>query len=199
MPTIELLNENELLQLVARDDQAAYKQLFTNYWDRVFSTALLFTKSREIAQDLTQDIFAHIWIKREKLAAVENFEGFLFITSRNLIVDRLRKKVFTRENESYLRKYFDEESELAPDCQMELKEMESIIYEGINVLPQRQRVAFYLSRFKGFTHKEIALKMGISQESVKSHIVRAAGTLRKYLAHHSGALPVLVACLLLKI
>ncbi|MBX3255118.1 MAG: RNA polymerase sigma-70 factor [Chitinophagaceae bacterium] len=192
MPTTVLLNEKELLLRVANGDQEAYKKLFTAYWDQIFSTALLFTKSREIAQDLTQDIFARIWIKKEKLNEVENFEAFLFITSRNLIVDKLRKKVFTVENEAYLHKHFEEEDRLAPHFQVECKEMEAIIHQGINVLPERQRVAFYLSRFKGLKHKEIAAKMGISQESVKSHIVRAVGNLRKYLADHSGALPLFV-------
>lgn len=192
MPTTVLLNEKELLLLVASGDQAAYKKLFTHYWDQVFSTALLFTKSRELAQDLTQDIFARIWIKKEKLGEIEHFEGFLFITARNLIVDRLRRKVFAPENAPYLLKYFEEEKLLAPHYQMELKEMEEIIQQGINILPHRQRVAFYLSRFKGLKHKEIAARMGISQDSVKSYIVRAADNLRKYLADHSGALPFLL-------
>ncbi|MBX2921508.1 MAG: sigma-70 family RNA polymerase sigma factor [Chitinophagaceae bacterium] len=189
MPTTVLLNEKELLLQVANGDQEAYKKIFIYYWSQIFSTALLFTKSRELAQDLTQDIFAHIWIKRERLAEVENFEGFLFITSRNLIVDKLRKKVFTTQNEAHLCKYFEEENQLSPYFQIELKEMTEIIHQGISVLPERQRVAFYLSRFKGLRHKEIAAKMGISQESVKSHIVRAIGNLRKYLADHSNALP----------
>ncbi|MGN6494948.1 MAG: RNA polymerase sigma factor [Agriterribacter sp.] len=197
MPTTVLLNEKELLLLVAKGDQAAYKKLFTHYWDQVFSTALLFTKSREVAQDLAQDIFAHIWIKKEKLAEVEHFEGFLFITSRNLILDRLRKKVFVPENENYLYKYFEEENLQAPHYQMELKEMEELLHQGINILPQRQRVAFYLSRFKGLRHKEIAAKMGISQESVKSHIVRAVVSLRRYVAEHSGALPLFICWFLL--
>lgn len=197
MPTTVLLNEKELLLLVANGDQVAYKKLFIHYWDQVFSTALLFTKSREVAQDLAQDIFAHIWIKKEKLAEVEHFEGFLFVTSRNLILDRLRKKVFVPENENYLYKYFEEENLLAPHYQMELKEMEELLHQGINILPQRQRVAFYLSRFKGLRHKEIAAKMGISPESVKSHIVRAVVSLRRYVAEHSDALPFFIGWFLL--
>lgn len=189
MPTTVLLNEKELLLLVAHGDKEAYRRLFTHYWDKVFSTALLFTKSKEIAQDLAQDIFAHIWVKKEKLTDVDHFEAYLFITSRNLIIDRLRKKVFSPDNESYLQTYFEQERLLAPDFQMELKEMEAIIHKGMRGLPYRQRVAFYLSRIKGMKHKEIALRMGISQESVKSHIVRASGTLRKYLTEHSGVLP----------
>lgn len=196
MPTTVLLNERELLQLVAEGDELAYKKIFTHYWNSIFSAALVFTKSREIAQDLTQDIFARIWIKKEKLTEVENFEGFLFITGRNMIFDRLRKKVFTVENENYLTEYFEEEGLLAPHYGVELKEMEEIIHRGINILPERQRKAFYLSRFQGLRHKEIALKMGISQESVKSHIVRAVGKLRQYLAEHSRALPLFFILLL---
>lgn len=197
MPTTVLLNEKELLLLVAEGDEIAYKKIFTHYWDQIFSTALFFTKSREISQDLTQDIFARIWVIRERLREINNFEAFLFITGRNMILDRLRKKVFTGENENYLSQYFADEQLITPQSSVELKEMEEIIHRGINILPDRQRKAFYLSRFEGLRHKEIALQMGISQESVKSHIIRAVGNLRKYLAEHSNALPLFICLLLL--
>ena len=195
MPTTALLDEKRLLLLVADGDHVAYQQLFNHYWNHIFTTTLVFVKSREIAQDLTQDIFARIWIKREKLKEVEQFQNYLFIVSRNLIFDRLRKKVLIPENKAYLEQFFEEERLLAPDYSMELRELEEILYKGIDILPNRQRVAFYLSRFKGLRHKEIAIKMGISQESVKSHIMRAAGHLRKYLAEHSNILLIIMCWL----
>ncbi|MDR3713968.1 MAG: sigma-70 family RNA polymerase sigma factor [Puia sp.] len=194
MSTIALLNEKELARQVADGNEAAYRRLFVHYWDHLYSTALLFTKSREISQDLVQDIFARIWVKRERLREVDRFDAYLFITARNMIIDRLRKKVFTIDNEPHLTEYFADASQLSFQS-VELKEMEELIHRGIHVLPNQQRTAFCLNRFGGLRHDEIALRMGVSKESVKSYIVRAISSLRKYLASHAEILPLILLAL----
>ena len=191
MSTIDLHTEKELLLQVANGDEAAYKTLFTLYWDRIYSTALVFTKSREMSQDLAQDVFARIWIKRQKLKDVLRFDSFLFITARNLILDRLRQKVLTCEYEVTLAEYF-RDSSLIPCNKVELKEMEEIIHRGVHDLPKQQQTAFNLSRFQGLRHEEIAIQMGISKESVKSHIVRAISSLRKYVAARTAQMILLL-------
>ena len=191
MLTTNLQNEKELLQLVSNGDESAYKILFTKYWDQIYSTALMFTKSSEMSEDLTQDVFAQIWIKREKLREVIKFEPFLFITARNLIFDRLRQKVLNCDYEQYLIEYFRDTSP-SPIEKLELKEMEEMIYQTINNLPKQQQTAFRLSRFQGLKHEDIAVQMGISKESVKSHIVRAIYSLRKHLGERIQQLPLFV-------
>jgi RNA polymerase sigma-70 factor (ECF subfamily) len=195
MATIALLDEKQLLMEVALGNETAYKKLFVHYWDQIYSTALLFTKSRELSQDLAQDVFAKVWERREKLSGVQRFDAFLFIIARNVIIDRLRKKVFNAANETYLMEYFADPSR-APSDNMEMKEMEAIIRRAIDVLPAQQRTAFCLSRFQGLRHEDIAVRMGISKESVKSYIVRALVHLRKYLSEHSEATPLLCLFLL---
>lgn len=194
MTTIALLDERQLLMEVAVGNEAAYKRLFVHYWDQIYSTAFLFTKSRELSQDLAQDVFAKVWVRREKLKEVHRFDAFLFIIARNVIIDRLRKKVFNAANETSLMEYFADPS-LAPSEKVEMKEMKDIIRRAIDVLPAQQRTAFCLSRFHGLRHEDIAARMGISKDSVKSYIVRALVHLRKYLAEHSEVIPLL--CLLL--
>src|ERR1700761_1304411 len=117
MTTIALYNEKQLLMEVADGNEAAYKRLFVHYWDQIYSTALLFTKSRELSQDLAQDVFAKVWVRREKLKEIDRFDAFLFIIARNVIIDRLRKKVFNAANEACLMEYFADPS-LAPSNKM---------------------------------------------------------------------------------
>ena len=178
-------NEKELLGSIAMGDQNSYQIIFNHYWDQIYSTAFAFTKSAELSEDLAQDIFVHIWIKREKLLEVNKFESFLYITARNLILDRLRKKVYTLENEEYLKKYF-EESYHNPGQQLEFKEFEETIHNAINQLPAQQQTAFRLSRFQELSHEEIAKQMGISKQTVKSYIVRAIVNLRKFVKEQAG-------------
>lgn len=172
--------EKEILELVAQGDQAAYKILFSQYWDHMYSTALVFTKSPELSEDLTQDVFVQIWLKRERLKEVKKFDAFLFITARNLIIDRLRKKVFSSDSDDYYKEYLIDKSS-SPVQKLELKELEDLLQKGIGSLTPLQQQAFRLSRFEGLNHQEVSLKMGISSKAVKSHIVRAIVTLRKYM------------------
>jgi RNA polymerase sigma-70 factor (family 1) len=178
-----LHNEKELLLLVSGGDESAYQELFYHYWDQIYSTALMFTKSPELSEDLSQDIFARIWLKREKLAEVEHFDSYLFITSRNLIFDHLRKKVFSGGYDEYFQEYFRDAS-LSPDQKLEFKEFENNVQQAIGDLPHQQQTAFRLSRFQGLSHEEIASQMGISRATVKSYIVRSIVTLRKMLKDH---------------
>ena len=173
-------NEKELLLQVAEGNEFAYRRIFNNYWGQVYSTAYMFTKMPETAEDITQDVFAQIWVKRAYLRDVGKFEAFLYITARNLIIDRLRKKVHTPEYTDYLKAYF-EEPDYNPAQQVEIKEFEENIHKAISRLPAQQQIAFRLSRFSNMRHEEIAVQMGISKQTVKSYIVRAIVTLRKYL------------------
>jgi RNA polymerase sigma-70 factor (family 1) len=190
-----LHNEKELLQQVAAGDEAAYKILFTNYWDKIYSTALLFTKSPELAEDLTQDIFARIWVQRAKLAEVYHFEGFLFIMARNLVFNSLRREVYHTHNQSFFEDYFADPKNTI-ETNLETKEFEQLIHSAINELPAQQQTAFKLSRFQGLNHEEIAQEMGISAVSVKSYIVRAIRTLRDHPGLQGHSLSLIIWILL---
>ena len=182
-----LYNEKELINKVVAGSQDAYRVLFAHYWDQVYAVGLLFTKSPEMAEDMTQDVFAQIWIKRERLAEVEKFDAWLFITARNLFYDRLRAKTFSGACDNYLIDYF-EDQDAKPYHRLELKELEGIIHKAIYQLPPQQQTAFRLSRFQGLSHEEIAHQMGISRQSVKSYMVRSIVTLRKFVKQYTATL-----------
>lgn len=179
MSTTALPNEKELLSLVALGSESAYKCFFRHYWDSIYSVALMFTKSVELSQDLAQDIFAQIWVKRERLTEVTDFSAYLYIVARNLIFDRLRRKVLVSSCAPHLIEHFSDPS-LPPGSLLELKEMEELIFSGLRLLPPQQQQAFRLSRLQGLRHREIAQRMNISQQSVKSYIVRALSHLRRH-------------------
>ncbi|CAL1516434.1 RNA polymerase sigma-70 factor [Chitinophaga sp. MM2321] len=172
-------SEKELLSRIAAGDEEAYQLIFERHWDAVFSTALLLTKSPEVAEDIAQDIFVMLWEKRAQLTAIEKLEGFLFISARNMIYSRLRKLASEDAYQQYLRAYFKENSIPGGDERAEFREMEQTIHKAIRRLPPQQQKAFRLSRFEGMRHEEIAAMMGVSRITIKSYIVQALASLRK--------------------
>jgi RNA polymerase sigma-70 factor (family 1) len=192
-------NEPELLLRISRGDAWAFRQIFDAYSRQVYSLCIKLTKDAEAAKDLTQEIFARLWVKREQLKGVYHFKGFLTTMALNLIRNELRKKVLDLTNAAFLMNYF-EESASAPDKIMEFKEFQWMIQEAVDQLPPQLNRSFVLSRMAGMSHAEIARQMELSPLTVKSHIARALTFIRSYLEQHSAqSLTVLCLAILKKI
>lgn len=187
----------ELFKKVAEGDERAFKSLFDTYWPQVYGTTLRLTRLPEGAKDLAQDIFVRLWENRTKLKEVQNPESYIYILSRNFVMDYLRKKVFDPANLDFLISYFKGDG-TTPQDKMEYKELENTLRDAIDTLPGKIKEVFQLSRFGGLTHEQIAVQLNISVVSSKTYIVRALQKIREYLASHSKhALLVLIACALL--
>jgi RNA polymerase sigma-70 factor (ECF subfamily) len=133
------LDESLILLNIAKGNELVYSRLVEKYGQKVLQHALSFVKFYPIAEELTQDIFLQIWQKREKLSEVKSFDNFLFIVSRNLIITHIRKKLVETESfkDEKLQEIF-----LKPDDQYGYKELNTIINEGANLLPEPRRTIF---------------------------------------------------------
>jgi RNA polymerase sigma-70 factor (family 1) len=172
-------NERELIMQVSEGNQKAFRQLFDHHWDNIFSVALAFTKSTELSEELVQDVFLKIWLKRAILPSIEKFDAYLFIIARNHIYNELRKKIVHQPFVEQLQQCFQESSAL-PEQQLLLKETKQLIDKAVTKLPTQQRTVFELSRNEGLDNNKIAEKLGISKLTVKSHMTKALKFIRSY-------------------
>jgi len=102
LPTENFDTEPELLLRISQGDAVAFRQIFTTYSRQVYTLCVKVTKDAEQAKDLTQEIFARLWTRRERLGSVYHFSGFLSTVALNLIRNHLQKKVLDPANEDYL-------------------------------------------------------------------------------------------------
>lgn len=182
---------------ISEGDAWAFRQIFDAYSGQVYSLCIKLTKDAEQAKDLTQEIFARLWVKRKQLQGVYHFQGFLTTMALNLIRNQFRKKVLDLTNEAFLLSYF-EESVPAPDKAMEFKEFQCMVQEAVDHLPPQLNRSFTLSRMAGMSHAEIARQMELSPLTVKSHIARALTFIRAYLEQHSAKALTVVCLAVLK-
>lgn len=176
---------------MAAGSESAFCILFDSYWNKVYGTALLLTKSQAMAQDIAQEVFLQLWKNRERATDVEKLDGFLFISARNLVFKKMSRLKLEDAYQQYLSTATkDDESSPA-----ELKELQSIVQAGIGKLPPQQQKAFRLSRELGLSHEEISLQMGVSRAAVKDYIVRSIAFLRKYLREHAISILLLLSFL----
>jgi RNA polymerase sigma-70 factor (family 1) len=174
-------SEPALLKRLAAGDVDAFQAIYDNYWSHVYGVALRLTKSPEQSRDLSQDIFLKLWTNREKAAAIDDIEKYLFTVSRNLVYDFLRRKVFIESNRKFLQEYLGYEPP-SPQELIELKNRHQTLEDAIQSLPPKQREVFRLHWMEGLSHDEVARKLGISRVSSKTYIVRALASLRERFA-----------------
>jgi RNA polymerase sigma-70 factor (ECF subfamily) len=188
-------NERSLLLRVANGDQKAFRVLFDQYWDGMYANALHFTKSPELAQDLSQEIFTRVWVVREKLREVQQFDAWLYRLAKNMILDEMRRLQQDPDYAEFMDAYF-----LAGDQDAHqpatTKDLEKQLYDAINQLPEQMQMAFKLSRFEGLTHEQIAKRMKISKVTSQNYIARSLVAIRKYLAGKQIELSLLLLLIL---
>ncbi|WP_343305487.1 sigma-70 family RNA polymerase sigma factor [Chitinophaga niabensis] len=173
-----------LLQEMAAGSEDAFCRLFDHYWNRVYTSAMVLTKSSQMAQDIAQEVFLQLWQNREKAADIQKLDGFLFISARNLIFKKMSRLKLEEAYQHYLTYQARLESG-DTSVSTEFKELQTLVELGISQLPPQQQKAFRLSRERGLSHEEISFQMGVSRAAVKDYIVRSLAFLRKYLREHA--------------
>ncbi|QEC41530.1 RNA polymerase sigma-70 factor [Pseudobacter ginsenosidimutans] len=169
--------EQELLNRIAEGDEAAFKELYDRSWNRLYAFAISWLKSGILAEDVVQDIFLKLWIRRAELSAIKNADNYLFILCRNAVLNLMEKNAVRQKSGNEIASAL--ESPLLPDAVLQLKELKTTINQLVEKLPTQQRLVYKMSREEGLTHDEIAQRLGILKETVKNHMVRALNTLRK--------------------
>jgi len=169
--------------LVAAGDERAFARLLRLYGDTIFSQAMAFVKSVPQAEELTQDIFMRVWRNREKLVEIQNFENWLFIIARNLIFDSFKTQVNRPLQFAGNAPVTDL---LTPDLHTEHRDTYQLLLRGIDLLPEKRRQVFRMSRIEGLSHEQIAQALGIHKVTVAQYIVKSLNFLKTYLEEHTG-------------
>ncbi len=180
----DFYNEKLVLQQVAAGSEKAFKTLFDSYNTRLYKYIFGLVKSEQIAEELVMDVFMKLWLGRDLLTQINNFDGFLFRVAHNKIIDFLR---FTAKD-SKLKELMWEKIQIASglpaDQSLINHEYEEKVREAIDLLsPQRKKI-YKLSTEQDLTHDQIAVQLNISKSTVNNHIVDARRFVRDYLSHH---------------
>ena len=139
------------------------------------------TGSDATAHDVVQETFAKLWTVRPSLDDVDALEPYVFQIARRRVYNLHRNERVRRNNEAML----DEEdlgsTPPSPDQEVNTELLRRLLHRWIDELPERQREALCLRRLDGLSHDAIADVMGISTNTVNTHLVRAMEHLRSRL------------------
>lgn len=172
-----LHNEDYLIKKIVFGDERAFTELFDGYYKKLGQYIFKITDSLEVTEEIVQDVFIKIWLKRAQLAEVKNFSNYLFILSRNQTISFLRKKATDAvkheewEKEQSADGYWTDEVNPTEDLRLQIE-------NAVSLLPPQQQKVFMLSRYERLKYDEIALRLNISTGTVKKHLQAAVKSLK---------------------
>lgn len=170
--------EREVIALVSQGDEKAFRALFDRYHHRLGAHVFRLTRSQEMAEEVVQDVFLKIWLGREKLADVQDFQAYLYVASKNHALNCLKKVAMERSVTTDLECLTPENQ---PDEMHEENLQYALIDEAIDHLPPQQRQVYLLSRHERLQYTEIADRMNISRETVKKYLKIASDSITSYI------------------
>ena len=131
------------IRQIKQGNSKAFKAIFDRYWNIVYRFTGLYLMDNYEKEEITQQVFIKLWEKRELLDEEKDLDGLLFIITRNLIFNHIRKSI----NEEKLAETLQLATEASNEIEqgIEAEDLKKYIDKLVHMLPERQRTAFILT------------------------------------------------------
>jgi RNA polymerase sigma-70 factor (ECF subfamily) len=161
-----------LIEAVAQGDQGALSELYDRYAAAIFGLTLKITGQREVAEELTQEVFLRVWRRAGTFSAGRAVAPWLFGIAHNIAVDDLRRQrarpqpVYEDPERPILTTIADD----GPAVEEEAwhAEQRRAIFRALDQLPPDQRQVLELAYYGGLTQREIADRTGSPLGTIKT-------------------------------
>ena len=192
-PTSPYLHDPDvqLMLRVKGGDDAAFSELVTRYQNRLIGLFVNMLRDPEAAEDLAQEAFLRIYRARAGYEPTAKFSTWVFQIAGNLVSNSRRSKGRRKEVQfssgesgpvpsvrGLKETNIQEKSGLMPTRQLDQTEREQRVWDAMETLNDRQRMAVLLHKFEGMSYADIGAAMELSPQAVKSLLSRARENLR---------------------
>jgi len=174
----------ELIRAAAGGDRRAFEDLVLRKREQVVRTAYQITGNLEDAQDVAQGVFLRLWRVLQRFDPTRRFDTWLYRITVNAAIDHLRE----RGPKGFLQALPEDAEDLirdpgrSPEEQVELVNLQKIFLRLAAGLAPKQRAVFVLKEIEGLDTAEIASALGVTESTVRNHLLTARRILREALA-----------------
>lgn len=171
-----LLSDPELCALLNEGDEKAFAAIFNRYHSLLFDFVYKRTRDRDGAKDIVQEIFVRLWNNRSTLNIKTSLRSYLYRCALNAVLNTLSHECIREEYVNSLQQMISENPQA--DYHIREADMERLISTEVAALPPKMREVFEMRKKNYLSNKEIASRMGISEQTVETHMKRALRVLR---------------------
>lgn len=194
---IAVQNENHILMAFRKGDETAFRTVFDQNFKKMYNFSFKLLKNREQAEEVVHDALMNIWINRERINPEFPIAPYLYTITRRLALNILRQMATSQKTIDQLWLNIEKVTNNTEEAIL-LSDLQSFTEAALIHLPPQQQIVFKMSRFEGLNYDEIAVKLNISRNTVKNHLVSALKTLKNHFNQSDVSYFVLISLSLLK-
>lgn len=170
-----MMSSNLIIRLRAGDD-SCFKEIYDLYHFKVFCFVKKYTSQLADSEDVTQNVFIHLWKYRTKLDPEVSLEAVLFKSSKQEISRWYKKqnRIFSVEDDQLI-KELDSKTQSDEEVSLQMEKIEYLL----DKIPAKRRKIFSLHKFEDRSYKEIAEEMDMSPGAVANQISKTLQFLKK--------------------
>ncbi|WP_373730890.1 RNA polymerase sigma factor [Bacteroides heparinolyticus] len=178
MPIVD--NDEILFAKVERGDMTAFTEIYHRYHKLLYVMSYRYLMDTEMAKDAVQHVFTRFWEYRTELRVGVSLKNYLVTMTKNHILNVIRN-----ENNAVAKNY--EMAQDAPEYEdilvesLEKKELMSLFYKALEMLPPQKRDICLMKVQEELSNQEIADRLQLSINTIKTHYSEALKLLRIYL------------------
>ena len=166
----------ELAAALSRGDALAFAEIYERYWWRVYEQASRKVSSKEVAEELVQDVFEALW-ERPAAGPILQLQAYLLSAVKYRIIDFYKTQRVREGYATYQRLHAATEAAPA-DEPLALQDLADALAASLHQLPEKTREVFRLRRFEKYTVAEIAEHLQLSTKAVEYHLTKSCRILR---------------------
>lgn len=188
----EQTEDKALLIRLSEGDETAFVKIYNQYRHKIYTYAYQLSKSADTADEIVQQVFIRIWQKRAQLNTELSFNAYIRKITLNHVLNHLKKVARQKSLQEEVFQLMEIGNSHTEDQLLE-KELRKIYVDAIAKLPAQKKLIYQMSRTEELSHEEIALKLDISKNTVKNHMVEASRFIREYVRKNAGVIGFIMA------
>lgn len=182
MPHNREMTDEELLKGCLRKDRKYQELLYRRYARKMYAICQAYARDKEVAQDILQDGFVKVFTKINTFNPENSLEGWVRRIMTNTAIDYFRQN---KKLDRFIELEEQHSEETSDDAVNKKINVDEILYY-LDRLPDGARMIFNLYAIEGYSHKEIAQQLNISEGTSKSQFSRARSLIKNYLTGLQG-------------
>ncbi len=176
----------DVILLIKKGDKAAFQKVFEEYAPKIYNFSFSYLNNIIEAEELVQDVFLKLWDKRETLDHSKNLKAYIYKVAINTIYDVIRRRNVENAFKDFANSTYDTSSNNTWHTII-YDEMQEKLDLLVNQFPEQRKKIYKLSKEKGLSNDEIALKLKISKRTVENQLYRAISFLKQHFKNESLA------------
>lgn len=154
-----------------------FNELFDQYYKTLIRFVYSFVNDREVSRDIVHDMYLVVWKNILSIDSRQSVKSYLFTMAKNHALNYLKhQRIVNRHEEKICEMYQPEQSD-TEEIEQRIEQVKKKLAE----LPQKQREVVIKCCIEGKMYKEAAAELNISENTVKTHLMRAMRFLRNEL------------------